>query len=332
MSSNDPKFVVLGGGTGSFTLLSSLKYYVQDITALVSMADDGGSTGMLRDQYGVLPPGDIRQCLVALSSSPHLRELFNFRFPDKGSLSGHTFGNLFLSALEMLSKDFGEAIATASEVLRIQGKVVPISLDDCRLLYHDKSGHEIKGEHEIEKTDISDDAKPELSYEMPVRLNPVAQKALEGADMVIIAPGSLYTSLIPLLLVEGLPGLLQEINAKIVYVANLVNKPLETKGYDVSDYVSEIERFAGKGTVDTVLYNTDQPNKDILKNYAQEGEYLVKIDDQRLKTAPYEAIGGQFLSRKIPELNPNDPLFAERSLIRHDADIVSRALMKIYYS
>lgn len=332
MSSKNPKFVVLGGGTGSFTLLSSLKNYVQDLTALVSMADDGGSTGMLRDQYGVLPPGDVRQCLVALSSSPHLRELFNFRFPGDGSLGGHTFGNLFLSALEMLSEDFGESIKIASEVLRIQGKVLPISLDDCRLIYRDQTGNNVKGEHEIENTDISADSRPEISYEKPVKLNSEAKKVLEEADMVVIAPGSLYTSLIPLLLVEGMPELLQKVDAKIVYVANLVNKPMETKDYSVGDYVREIERFAETGVIDAVLYNTDHPNEDTLGLYAKEGEYPVIVDDQTLNDASYEAIPGKFLSRKAPILSPSDPLFAERSLIRHDADVVSRALMKIYYS
>ncbi len=327
-----PKFVVIGGGTGSFTVLSALKYYVQNITALVSMADDGGSTGLLRDELGVLPPGDIRQCLVALSDSPHLRELFNFRFPGDGSLAGHTFGNLFLSAIEMQSNDFAEAIKVAGEVLRIKGRVLPITLDDCRLVYTDQHGNTINGEHQIELADISADKNPKLSYEQPATVNKEAKDEILGADMIVIAPGSLYTSLIPLLLVDGVPEALQNSSAKVVYVANLVNKPNETKGYGVSDYVRELERYAGSGVIDAVLYNTDQPDQTTLDQYYAKEEFPVEVDLQNLIGASYEPIGGKFLSHKKTIVGPDDPLSHIRSLIRHDADAVARALMKIYYS
>lgn len=325
---NQPKFVLLGGGTGSFTILSALKNYVQDLTALVSMADDGGSTGQLRDEYGVLPPGDIRQCLVALSESSHMRELFNYRFPGEGSLGGHSFGNLFLSALEMNSRGLDEAIEIASDILRIRGKVIPITLDNCELVYEGSDGRIVFGENKIERTDIASDQRPLLRFKQPARIAPAAERAIEDADMIVIAPGSLYTSLIPLLLVSGVPKLLQATRAKVVYIANLINKPLETRNFAVNDYVEELERYAGEGVIDYVLYNVDQPDDDLLHKYAKDEEFPVLINQAAFENASYEAIPGNFLSHQSP--NPNQP--ASRSLIRHDADTISRALMKIYYS
>ena len=142
-TTNGPKIVVIGGGTGSFTLLSGLKHYAKDVTALVNMADDGGSTGLLRDELGVLPPGDVRQCLVALSNSPKVRELFSYRF-DNGSLKGHAFGNLFLTALEKMTGSFAEAIDVADEVLNVRGRVIPVTLDNVHLIMRQRQGNDIK--------------------------------------------------------------------------------------------------------------------------------------------------------------------------------------------
>lgn len=324
----NPHIVVIGGGTGSFTLLSGLKIHTQNITALVNMTDDGGSTGVLRDEFGVLPPGDVRQCLVALSESPQaLRDLFNYRFPAKTSLAGHSFGNLFLSAVEMMSKDFARGVALASEVLKITGQVIPMTLHKTTL-HLAGDGGEVVGEHLIGKMPLFREEHPSLWLVPKAKLNPAAKQAIAEADLVVIAPGDLYASLIPALLVDGVAEALQSTKANVVYVCNLVNKPHQTKDFAVQDYVAELSRFIGVDTINTVLYNNDTPRPKQLKTYALEGEYPVTADTARLFIEPYQAIGGAFLSHAHRSRNPNDILI-QRSLIRHDADAVCKKLMEL---
>jgi uncharacterized cofD-like protein len=324
----EARVVVIGGGTGSFTLLSSLKNYFSDITALVNMADSGGSTGLLRDELGVLPPGDIRQCLVALSNSPqNMRELFNYRFPSSSTLSGHSFGNLFLSAVEMMSKNFNDAVQLASQVLDVKGQVLPMTLDNCQLVLKTKDG-EITGEYTISKTEFDGFAKPQLYLTPKAKINPLAKKAIAKADLIVIAPGNLYGSLVPALLVRGVGPAIRKSKAKVAYVCNLVNKPNQTKDFAVHDYVSEIERFIGKDAIDYALYNVDRPRRTALKDYAADDEYPVHINEEQLDQAHYQAISGNFLSRKKVQKDPNDTLMI-RSLIRHDSEQVSLTLQKL---
>jgi uncharacterized cofD-like protein len=322
------KIVVIGGGTGSFTLLSSLKRHTPELTALVNMADDGGSTGILRDELGVLPPGDVRQCLVALSdSSQALRDLFNYRFPKGSSFSGHSFGNLFLSAVERMTDDFGEAVNLASEVLQITGRVLPITLENCHLVM-ETDGGSVKGEYRIAQMALPPGERPDLRLEPKAQINPAARKAIMSADLVVIAPGNLYGSLVPALLVSGVAAALSATKARVVYVCNLVNKPTQTKDYGVHDYVRELERFSSPGTIDAVIYNTDIPSEQVLKAYALDGEYPVAVDDDELNKLGCQLIGGKFLSDRAHERNDDDT-FILRSLIRHDADAVSQALLDL---
>ncbi|CAN5670921.1 hypothetical protein BH23PAT2_BH23PAT2_06540 [soil metagenome] len=324
------KIVVIGGGTGSFTLLSSLKYHFSDITALVNMVDDGGSSGVLRDELGVLPPGDVRQCLIALSDAPDkLRRLFNFRFA-QGTFAGHSFGNLFLSAVERMTDDFDEAVSMASEVLQISGRVIPMTTDNCKL--HMRIGKEhIVGEYAISGAEIDSSTKPTLWLTPPARITPSAQDAIEHADIVVIAPGSLYGSLIPALLVEGVSDALSRTKAPLVYVANLVNKPHQTKGFFVQDYVAELERFLTDSYIDTVLYNTDKPQPGLLKRYALEGEFPVGVNQKSLKQAHFQAIGGHFLNKDHLVRDKNDTRIT-RSLIRHDAEAIAGRLVSLFGS
>lgn len=325
-----PKFVVIGGGTGSFTLLSGLKYYAQDITALVSMVDNGGSTGQLRDEYGVLPPGDIRQCLVALSdSSQEMRQLFNFRFGE-GSFEGHSFGNVFLAAVEKMTNNFGDAVRIAGDVLNISGRVLPITLTDTHLVLQD-GADEIVGEHQIEARAF-EGSKPQLTLRPHAAINPAAAEAIHNADMVVLAPGSLYESLIASLIVDGVTDALQQTKAKIVQVANLVTKPGQTDGWSVANYVDEIQRFLGEGVIDYVLYNVQQPTPEMLEQYVRDGEYPVSYNATDFEGAPYKAIGRDLLSFHTDEPDKNDALAVERTLIRHNPDAVARALMRIYFS
>lgn len=328
-----PKVVMIGGGTGSFTLLSVLKDYVQDITALVNMADDGGSTGVLRDELGVLPPGDVRQCLVALSrSSEQMRDLFNYRFPE-GTLEGHSFGNLFLTAVEKMSdNDFSEAVKVASQVLDIQGRVLPMTLDDIRLSIKFSDGSVEKGEINIGHMDFNGRFRPEISLEPKGKINPDAKEAIEGADIIVIAPGNLYGSIGPALIVGGVEEALKKSKAKLVYVCNLMTKPGQTDDFDVRDYASEIERFIGAPRLDYVLFNNSQPDPSLIDKYSAEKEFLVGWDEAKLSSAHYRALGDDFISDVIHHKNSSDTLKSENTYIRHNAEAVSRQLMKIYFS
>ncbi len=332
MAMKGPKVVMIGGGTGSFTLLSVLKDYVQDITALVNMADDGGSTGILRDELGVLPPGDVRQCLVALSrSSDQMRELFNYRFPE-GTFEGHSFGNLFLTAVEKMTDNFSESVEFASDVLDIQGRVLPMTLDDIRLEIEFYDGSREKGELKIGHMDFQGKLRPKLHLNPAGKINPEANEAIKEADLVVIAPGNLYGSIGPALIIDGVATALNSSNAKLVYICNLMTNSGQTDGFKVSDYANEIERFIGKGRLDYVLYNNKQPSKELLEKYSNKRDYLVEWNDKALNSSSYQAIGGDYLSANIYTKDANDKLRKGSTLVRHDAQAVSEQLMKIYAS
>lgn len=325
------KVVVIGGGTGSFALLSGLKQYTQDITALVSMADDGSSTGILRDELGVLPPGDVRQCLVALSrSSLTMRNLFNYRFPQDSFASGHSFGNLFITALEKITNNFAEAVIVASEVLNIVGRVLPITLDNIRLSMENEQGRVIKGEGLICEESF-DGRNSRFWLEPAATINPEAKQAILDADIVVLAPGDVYTSLAPALLVGGVGEALQKTKAKVAYVCNLVTSHGQTDNFKVHDFAAEIERFIGAPRLDYVLYNSKQPSADLLKRYAKDKEFGVEIDKVAFDKAHYTAIGKELISTTVQEANPHDSLF-KRTYIRHDGERVAKQLLKLYFN
>jgi len=326
------KIVVIGGGTGSFTLLRSLKNYTSHITALVNMADDGGSTGVLRDELGVLPPGDVRQCLVALAESERTRDLFNYRFGE-GTFSGHAFGNIFMAALEKMTGNFAEAVEEASRVLNIVGRVEPVTLDPVTLVLEKQNGEVIKGEFKIGHIDFAGVMRPNIHLEPEPRLNPAAAEAIAKADLVVIAPGNLYGSLAPALVVPGISEALRSSKAKKVYVCNLVTKPGQTDGFAVHEFASEIERL-GNFKLDYVLYNTEKPTPDLIAKYAKDGELPVEYDKETLKRQHYRAKGGNYLSNEFVAHNSSagDPIATTRTLIRHDSDSIARSLMKLYFS
>lgn len=326
---SDLKIAVIGGGTGSFTLLTGLKEYTSSITALVNMADNGGSTGLLRDELGVLPPGDVRQCLVALSDAPKLRDLFNYRF-EEGSLKGHAFGNLFLTALEKMTGDFAEGVEVASEVLNISGRVEPITLSNVTLMAKTKTHGQISGEFSIGETDLNSE-RPEMWLEPEATINPRAKSAIRDADIVVISPGNLYGSLAPALIVPGVGDALAESNAFKVYICNLVTKPGQTDNYSVSDFADEIERLAGRPFLDAVVFNTRQPNRELLDRYAGAGELAVEYDTAKLQTASYHALGTDVLAGTVWEnASKSDPIAATRTLIRHDPIVIARSIIDLY--
>lgn len=325
------KIAVIGGGTGSFTLLSSLKEHTSQIAALVNMADDGGSTGVLRDELGALPPGDVRQCLVALSSSPKVRDLFSYRF-EEGSLKGHAFGNLFLTALEKMTGDFAAGVEVASEVLNVKGTVAPITLSNVKLVMTRKDGTEVLGEFEIGHYDFHGE-RPDFRLEPVAAPNPQAIRAIETADIVVVAPGNLYGSLAPALIVPGVGDALRRSKAFKMYVCNLMTKPGQTDGFDVTDYAAEIERLAGGQFLDAVLYNTERPDDELLARYAQEGERSVEYHPEKFKDAHYVAAGANLLAGSVWQgFNIADPIAAHRTLIRHDSAAIANAIIKLYDS
>ena len=331
-STKDLKIAVIGGGTGSFTLLTALKNKTSQLAALVNMADDGGSTGVLRDELGVLPPGDIRQCLVALSNTPELRDLFSYRF-EEGSLKGHAFGNLFLSAVEKMKGDFASGVEFASQLLNITGTVEPVTLNNVTLKMRHPDGEVIIGEHNIgEAIFKKGNVKPEFWLDPEPQVNSRALASIGQADMVVVAPGNLYGSLAPALIAPEVQKALKNTNAFKVYVCNLVTKPGQTDDFTVSDFTDEINRLAGGEILDAVLFNTEMPQKELLDRYAKDGEVNVEYDEDILSTASYLAVGAPLLSGVVWQNKniENDPLAANRTLIRHDSQAVANALFDLY--
>ncbi len=326
MAAHSPRIVLLGGGTGSFTLLQGLKELDPDVTAVVSMSDDGGSTGVLRDELGVLPPGDIRQCLVALSDNPEVRNLFSYRFAD-GRFEGQSLGNIILSGLELQHGNFEDAVRIAGEILHINGRVLPVTLTKHTLYMNDKN-KVVRGQAAISKHYIASKT-PELWQNPTPTVTPTVAQAIQTADMVVIAPGNLYASLVPLLMVEGIVAALQHTKATIVQVANLVNRPEHTKDWHVVDYVHAVERVVGTGVIDHVLYNTQKISAELLRKYAAEGEFPVRTDPERFtKISSIHAVGVPLVSDVIVRQDAADKEI-RRTLIRHDAKRVTAELKNL---
>jgi uncharacterized cofD-like protein len=316
-----PKIVVIGGGTGTFEILGGLKTYTSNLTALVSMADDGGSTGVLRDEYGVLPPGDIRKCLIALARVPEMRDLFNYRYKD-GSLAGHSFGNIFLSTVEKMTGNFTEAIELADKVLNIAGRVLPVTLDNVALVIEEEGGRITRGQSKLNEDIVFETQRPQIRLEPDAHITPESREAILQADLVVIAPGSLYGSLAAVLVVNGVAEALVESKAKKIYICNLVNEYGQTDGFKVHDYAAEIERFLhNRVTLDYVLYNTHKPHPKLLdRYYAEEHRTWVEYNKTELAKQKYKAIGDDFVYQ--------DPTQGTK-FIRHNADKTARTLLQL---
>jgi len=262
------KVVAIGGGTGLSTLLRGLKKYNVDITAIVTVADDGGSSGKLRTELGVLPPGDIRNCLVALAEEENLiTKLFQYRFPKKGGLSNHSFGNLFITALTSVSGGFDKAISNAADVLAIKGKVLPISLDNVKLKATLVDGRVVKGESKISKSKSAISTVEISPKNATVERNVV--DSISKADFILLGPGSLYTSVIVNLLFNGVVSALKKSKAKKIYISNIMTQAGETTNFSLSDHINAIEKHSYKGILDYVLINTGKIPVDIAKRYAK---------------------------------------------------------------
>lgn len=322
------KIVTIGGGGGSFTVLTGLKEYPVDLSAVVSMADDGGSSGALRRELGVLPPGDARQCLVALARADEiLKELFSYRY-ENGGLKGHVFGNLFLATLEKISGGFDLAVKRAGSILKIKGRVLPVTLDNARLIAELKNGRKIIGESKIYDGGFKPADLKKLYLKPAVTLNPAVKNAIKRADKIIICPGDLYCSLIANFLVKGLSQAIDEAEAKVIYVSNLITKPGQTDGFSLIDYVENLEKYLARGAIDYVIYNKKRPAGKILKKYLRPGENLVAAGElSRLPKVKF--LGYNLLNHKIYRPKPSDVLSHLRSLIRHDSYKLARIIHDI---
>jgi uncharacterized cofD-like protein len=258
-----------------------------------------------------------------------MRDLFNYRFAE-GSLQGHSFGNLFLTALEKTTGNFAQAVRTASKVLNITGRVVPVTLTNSKLVLTQPDGSRVVGQHSVEGAIIDRSQPPHLSLEPNPKLNPEAKTAIETADLVVISPGNLYASLAPTLVVPGLGEVLASTKACVVYVTNLVTKPGQTDGFQVHDYAAEIERFIGKAVLNFVIYNQHQPSQKLLDKYARAGEYAVGFQPEALAKQQYQVIAGDLVADSIPRLTAADKIIP-RTLIRHHPDKTARLIMQAYF-
>lgn len=313
-----PRVVAVGGGTGLPAVLRGLKEYTANLTAVVTVADDGGSSGRLRSEFGILPPGDIRNCLVALADTePLMERLFQYRFRQGEGLSGHSFGNLFILAMSEAAGDFYEAIRASSQVLAVRGRVIPSTLAHVVLKAELGDGQTVVGESAIGRAGGAirrvalDPPDPE-----PV---PDALQAIAEADAIVLGPGSLYTSILPNLLVPGLAAAIRRSPAVKIYVCNVMTQPGETDGYTASDHVRAIFAHAGQGLIDWVVVNTTPVPPHIQRRYASEGAFPVEVDAPEL-----ERLGVQVARAPVADVSGG--------LVRHDPARLALVIARLVLS
>ena len=307
------KVVAIGGGTGLSMLLRGVKRYTSNITAIVTVGDDGGSSGRLRNEMGILPPGDIRNCIAALGDDEDLiTELFQYRFKAGEGLEGHSFGNLFLTALCAITGNMVKAIKESANVLNIRGVVLPATLDDMKLGAEFEDGRVVHGESSI--PEANGQIKKLFTEPEDCKALPEAITAIGDADLIILGPGSLYTSVIPNLLVNGIVDAIMKAKARKIYVCNIMTQPGETTDYTVASHVNALFKHAnGKKIVDAVLVNNNLP-ENISEGYAKSGSIPVRLDMENL--AP---IGIEIVSQKLIQEN-------KEGLVRHSSNRVARAI------
>lgn len=313
-----PKLVTLGGGTGLSTMLRGLKAYSSNITAVVTVADDGGGSGLLRQDLGMLPPGDIRNCVLALANTePILEQLLQYRFKE-GRLKDQNFGNLFLAAMDGISSSFEEAVRKMSDVLAVTGRVLPVTLDDVKLCAELEDGCVICGESQIGKHNTFHAGKIKRVYLEPHSVKPLQEvlDAIAEADAIILGPGSLYTSIIPNLMVNGICDALKKSNAMKLYVCNVMTQPGETGGYSVYEHIKAMEEHSFKGIIDYCIVNNAEIPGDLREKYLEDGAEQVAIDYDAVAAAGIKLVEGGYASIK-------------GGYIRHDTDKLADTIINL---
>lgn len=314
-----PKIVAIGGGHGLSTMLRGLKQYSRDITAIVTMADDGGGSGMLRQDLGMLPPGDARDCIMALANTePVMEQLMAYRFTE-GSLAGQNFGNLLIAALDGICGSFSEAVRTMGEVLSITGRVLPVTEEHIHLQAQFDDGSSVFGESAIfyhKKETRKQIRRVTLTPEHPDAF-PESLAAIARADLILIGPGSLYTSIIPNFLVTGITEAVLRSHAYRLMILNLMTQDGETEGYTASDHLRELLRHSHRELVDGCLGNCSPIPEHLREEYQREGAEVMEIDQDALT-----ALGAQVFTA---------PLLSHKSAYaRHDPQLLAKAIMDIY--
>lgn len=310
-----PKIVAIGGGHGLSNLLFGLKEYSANITAIVTVADSGGSSGRLREEFNIVAPGDIRNCLVALADSSALMgELFQFRFSESSQLMGHNFGNLFLTAMVQLTGgDFEQAVKESSKVLAIRGKVIPSTVSNVHLVAEYVDGAMTEGEAKIPKAG----AKIKKLFLKPENAKPTQEaiEAIGSAEIIIMGPGSLYTSILPNLIIQGMADAIRDSSAFKIYVCNVMTQQGETEDYKASDHLKAIIDHTNKDIIDAGLINNAIAPQHMLSRYQEENSYPVEADISAIKSMGYKVIAEDLLN--------------VRDYVRHDAQKLTRALIKL---
>lgn len=315
-----PKVVVIGGGTGTSTILRGLKQHTDEITAIITVMDDGGSTGRLRKDLDIIAPGDIRNCLIALSNSEdEIDKLLDYRFSE-GEMSGHSFGNLFIAAMNGVYKDFSTAIRKTADILKITGQVLPITLTNTNLVARLENGHTVRGESSIPNVSHSLKSKIQKMYTEPdgVEMVDEAKMAIEEADIVILGPGSLYTSIIPNLLVNDMVELLDNCKGKVCYVCNIMDQEGETEKYTISDHYDAIINHSKEGIIDYVIANSGQIDSKLLEKYDESNSHFISCIDEDRK----------YLDKQNVKLIEAPIVKVKNSVIRHDADKLAEIIFR----
>ena len=314
-----PRVAALGGGTGLSTMLRGLKYYTDNLTAIVTVADDGGGSGMLRQDLGMPPPGDIRSCLQAMANAePIMEDLLDYRFKE-GSLAGQSFGNLFLAALNGISPSFDQAVARMSKVLAINGQVLPVTNENVNVVAEFENGTSVMGESKISAFKRAQNCRITRVYMRPERPAPLdaALEAIRRADIILLGPGSLYTSVIPNLLVDGVAEAIASSHALRIYIANIMTQEGETEGYTLSDHLKALFAHAQEGLVDLCLANSTELPTQVVERYRTEKAEPIQIDWEEI-----ERLGVQLTCRPLADENGG-------GRARHDPVKLARAIMDL---
>ena len=313
--SRGPRIVALGGGTGLSTLLTGLKFFTSNITAIVTVTDTGGSSGRLRDEMDMPPPGDIRSCLVALADAePLIRDLFQYRFKEGEGLTGHSFGNLFITALSKVTGDFEKAIRASSKVLAIRGRVIPSSLEKVTLVGEFADGTTAEGETTI--TELNKPLRRIRLKPADCAATPEALEAIENADLIILGPGSLYTSILPNVLIPEIRDALLRSEAYKVFIINIMTQPGETIGYSAYDHVRIFAEHTDPRLVDVCLVNVKEVPEEMIQKYREKGADLVRLDLDAIREKGYEVLEGVLLKLD--------------GQVRHDPAELSRLILDRY--
>lgn len=323
------KIVAIGGGTGLPMVLEGLKNYDCELTAIVTVTDSGRSSGALRKDYNVLPPGDIRNCLIALSESEKLlQDLFQYRF-ENGCLEGHSFGNLFIAALSKLTGSFEEAIKEASKILKIKGKVLPSTLEDVHICAELEDGTILEQEDNItrrsQKTNNDPKIKRVFLKPQNIEANPEAVKAIEEADVIVIGPGSVYVSIITNLLIDGIRDAIKNSKAKKIYICNIMTQPFQSDDFKVSDHIKTIIKYLGSGVLSYAVLNNGVPSKELLELYAKEHALMVENDVDEIKKLKVMPV----LANLIEKTDEKRILWEKRDLLRHDSEKLAKIIMEL---